>query len=419
LLFIKEIIALLGQKLREVIMKSRFFAFILIVLMSVSFAFAQNRVKMEDYFDHGYFVTSSEDGAFKLWFDGRIMIDTGFFFGDDNNFANGTETRRARISFKTIMYDNWAGEWDIDVADNEVEIKDFWMAYIGFDHVIIKLGNHKMPFSMEEVTSSRNIVFMERALPNVFTSGRRIGLSVTKWADNWRFQAGFFGQEVGEGEEEGENEAWGYAARFTYEPVMEKGRIIHLGASYQYLLPDAGSDDRIKFKQRPELHLTEKILDTGKIKNVDDYSAYGVEFAGQFGALSWQAEYISQDVNRYDKPDASFDGYYVYVSYFITGETRQWKKSEAEFGAVTPNSKKGALEVALRYSHLDLNDEDADIWGGKEDNFTIGINYYFNENIRFMMNYIFVNNDEYADGDGDFIGNDDFQILAFRFQYLF
>ncbi len=135
--------------------------------------------------------------------------------------------------------------------------------------------------------------------------------------------------------------------------------------------------------------------------------------------MSWQAEYISQDVNRYDKPDASFDGYYVYVSYFITGETRQWKKSEAEFGAVTPNSKKGALEVALRYSHLDLNDEDADIWGGKEDNFTIGINYYFNENIRFMMNYIFVNNDEYADGDGDFIGNDDFQILAFRFQYLF
>ncbi len=401
-------------------MKVKFWAFILIALMSFGLSFAGDRIKVENYFDKGYFVTASEDGAFKLWIDGRIMIDAGFFFGDDNNFANGTETRRARLSFKTTLYDKWAGEWDIDVADNEVEIKDFWMAYVGFDNMIIKLGNHKMPFSMEEVTSSRYIVFMERALPNVFTPGRRIGLSVTKWADNWRIQAGFYGQEVGEGEEEGENEAWGYAARFSYEPVMEDGRIIHLGASYLYLIPDAGSGDKIKFKQRPELHLTQKILNTGKIKKVDDYDAYGFEFAGQFGAISWQAEYIKQNVNRYDgKPDASFSGYYAYVSYFLTGEKREWKKSEAEFGAVTPNSKKGAIELALRYSHLDLTDESADIFGGEEDNFTIGINYYFNANVRFMMNYIFVNNDEYADGDGDFIGNDDFQILAFRFQYLF
>ncbi|BBB32657.1 phosphate-selective porin OprO and OprP [Thermotomaculum hydrothermale] len=401
-------------------MKSSFFVFLLIGLMSISFAFSQNRIKMENYFDSGYFVTASEDGSFKLWIDGRVMIDSGFFFGDDNNFANGTETRRARVSFKTTLYDQWAGEWDIDVADNEVEIKDFWMAYIGFDNTIIKLGNHKMPFSMEEVTSSRYIVFMERALPNVFTLGRRIGVSYTKWADNWRIQAGFYGQEVGTGEESGHNESWAYAARLTYDPISEKGKLLHFGASYQYAIPDAEDDNKIKFKERPELHLTEKILNTGKIKNVDDFSAYGLEFAWQLDNIMVQAEYISQDVNRYDgKPDASFDGYYIFVSYFVTGETRQWKKSESEFAAVTPNSKKGALEIALRYSSLDLNDESAEIFGGKEENVTLGINYYFNANVRFMMNYIFVNNDEYADGDGDFIGNDDFQILAFRFQYLF
>ncbi len=396
------------------------FLLILLVLFVFNSVFAGNRVKMENYFDDGHFVFASDDGAYKLWFDGRIMIDAGFFFSDKNNFANGTETRRARIAFKTIMYDNWAGEFDMDFADNEVDIKDFWMAYIGFDNTIIKLGNHKMPFSLEEVTSSRYIVFMERALPNVFTSGRRIGLSYTRWGDNWRIQAGFFGQEPGTGEEEGENEGWAYALRLTYEPIVEKGRILHFGFSYQYLTPDAGSGDKIKFKQRPELHLTEKILNTGKIKNVDDYSAYDFEFAAQLGSLMVQGEYISQDVNRYNgKPDASFDGYYVFVSYFITGETRQWKKSEAEFGKVVPNSKKGALEVALRYSDLDLNDSGADIFGGEEKNFTIGLNYYFNQNVRFMMNYIIVNNDEYADGDGDFVGNDDFQILAFRFQYLF
>ena len=44
------------------------------------------------------------------------------------------------------------------------------------------------------------------------------------------------------------------------------------------------------------------------------------------------------------------------------------------------------MELAFRLSYLDLNSKS--INGGKETNFTFGVNWYLNEKIRFMFNYV-------------------------------
>ena len=93
--------------------------------------------------------------------------------------------------------------------------------------------------------------------------------------------------------------------------------------------------------------------------------------------------------------------------------------AEGEFGRLHPRGKRGAVELAVRYSTLDLNDLDENVSGGKGDNVTIGVNWYANSNVRLMTNYALVKNDPHATGNGDVKGDDDFSVLQFRFQVIF
>jgi phosphate-selective porin OprO/OprP len=179
----------------------------------------------------------------------------------------------------------------------------------------------------------------------------------------------------------------------------------------------------VKFSSRPESHVTDtKFLNTGKIKKVDSWDQYGLEFAAAAGPFLFQAEYASVKVKRVDgEPNAKFSGYYAFASWMITGEKRPYSIEEGEpAGRIYPKNKKlGAFELAARISSLDLTDEEAEIMGGKGQNITLAANWYPYPNLKFTVNYILVNNDENATADGDFAGNDDFNVLQFGFYYSF
>ena len=81
--------------------------------------------------------------------------------------------------------------------------------------------------------------------------------------------------------------------------------------------------------------------------------------------------------------DLAFDGYYAFVSWFLTGESRPYKG--ATFGRVTPKNKRGAWEIAARYQAIDLTD--GNITGGEQETITLGVNFYVNKYLRFMFNY--------------------------------
>ncbi len=112
----------------------------------------------------------------------------------------------------------------------------------------------------------------------------------------------------------------------------------------------------------------------------------------------------------------NFDGYYVQASYFLTGEHRSYSKSSGIFGSVKPNRNfsldggLGAWELALRLSELDL--DDGPIYGGREQNISVGVNWYLNPVMRIMFNYI------NADIDHALYGGD-INIFQTRFQFQF
>ena len=63
-------------------------------------------------------------------------------------------------------------------------------------------------------------------------------------------------------------------------------------------------------------------------------------------------------LDRRTLPDDHFDGFYVYATWFITGETRPFRGGN--FDRVRPFKELGkdglgAFEVALRYDKIDLS----------------------------------------------------------------
>lgn len=419
-------------------------------------------VALTGFYDNGYLVGTSPDGAFKYWLDGRVNLDAAWYSGSDNRLADGAEVRRARIGVKATLFTNWLAEIDIDFADNAVEMKDMWMGYAGFKNSVIRVGNHKAPFGFDTITSSKNITFMERAYIDAWAPDRLLGVSYSRWGKSWQTSFGVFGQAGGDfndkdsytGGGAGTDQGWGVVGRFTYAFLNEKGKVLHLGAAAHYRTPDAakmatsGADlpDRlhasqvVKFDSRAETHVSRaKYLSTGDMKYIENYVQLGGELAGVFGPVHFQAEYQTTDVNRVattvaNYVDHKFNGYYGQVGWFITGERRPYSSTEGEFGRLIPTSRYGALEVALRYSTLNLNDITTidPIRGGSAKNITLGVNWHINANHKLMVNFVKVDNDEYAKPGKDWapipngtsttqvpVYNDDYNTFQIRYQLAF
>lgn len=369
-------------------------------------------------FDGKKLKVTSADGKYSMEIFGRIQIDA--MTGDDddlnagNNIGSSIEFRRARMGIKGKLAGDWGYKLEVgyDVGADEIGVEEVYIAYKGFDAFDITAGKFKAPFSLEEQTSSRFITFMERALPNVFAPGKNTGLGLSTGGDNYSLAAAYqFAGGMVDGSDGTADEDNGFTARGTFAPVTTDTELVHLGLSGYYM---SDQDGEQRYRQRPEIHVSDRLVDTGNIAGVDDYWAINPEVAVAFGPFSAQAEYTWTEVSS-TGGDFDMQGAYVFLSYFLTGESRA-AFYEADAGKFDRPKVSGAWEVAGRVSYLDLDDSNfpsAD--RGEETNYTLALNHYFNPNVRAMMNYIYADVDHSAAG----VDSEDAQILGARLQVDF
>ena len=392
----------------------------------------------------------SQDGTFQAQVGAYFQADTAFQSNDKTDFSNGTELRRGRISVGGTVFTDWDykieadfGATTIGGSTNTVTVTDAFLRYNGFKLVALTVGNFKVPFGLEAVSSGKYMTFMERGLPFSFLSLRRLGGMAGTNGDNWTVSAGWFGDGITA--QNADDEGAMIAGRATWAPIFGTDRVLHLGFSGGRVDPPqatGGKLETVRFRSKPEANiitdgLTEssaltdadgnafglssgRLVDTGSIKgDVSSYSVFSGEVAGVFGPFSVQGEYIRADVNRSAATDAGFDGFYAFGSWFITGESRVYKADKGVFDMVVPRqpfSLKsggiGAWEVAVRYSNLDLNDED--IRGGDMDDLTVGLNWYINQYVRLSANYVSV-----LDVKGGAHDDDEPDIYEMRMQFAY
>jgi phosphate-selective porin OprO and OprP len=244
-----------------------------------------------------------------------------------------------------------------------------------------RLGQFKTPVGWEDGNiASDAITFLERSLPEqAVNEGRRVGL---EWLHGglpkWLFQVAAFGRHDLNDDAAGNT----VAGRVVYTPILGKQRVLHLGLSASREWRD---DRTARVRARPEVALTPvRLVDTGTLQGVDRIDRLGWETAWIDGPMLLQGEYLALQAMRPNASDYRTDGGYVSGSWLLTGESRGYKA-----GAIsnpTPRHGWGALEIALRYATLDLND--GAVAGGREHDWTLGVNWYLDTRFKLQANYI-------------------------------
>jgi len=320
------------------------------------------------------------------------------------DYNNGTGFRRARIGLEGTALKWWNYRIEVDFAGNAVNLTDAYLQFAKIPKTLITLGQHKAPFGLESNNSDNYNTFLERGMfTNAFGNAgaeRRIGLSVAYAPkETINLAVGAFGDNESIGRSSGApvtntpDESWGFNGRATWEPVFDTGKIVHLGVAgyYRTALKSGDTEDAIRISDRPNIRIDNgNIADSGVITGVNSLLYAGAEAAGVFGPFTIAGEYGKLWIDRPHLRNATFDGFYIYGSWFITGETRPFRGGN--FDRVRPFTEVGkdglgAFELALRYDKIDLSGSPVRP-GNEAQSVTLGLNWYFNPYAKLMFNWV-------------------------------
>jgi phosphate-selective porin OprO/OprP len=389
------------------------------------------------------FGIESADRQNSIFLTGRLDFDVGDYldYHPDSKFASvrdlnsGVNARRARLGVTGKFEGDWQYSLIYDFGGSNDEgpgggttggvtsggIQTALVTYNGLNKgpfpIAFEIGYMDTYFTLDQSTSSNDIMFTERAsiqtvASNIFANDFRSVAGVR--SNNDRYWAGIYATGPQSGFVHGAPEQFGAFGRATYQVLQDPNYSLHLGGDVGGLLkpPTSGGIRTITLSDRPEDRIdTTSILSTGALGTaanpVTGAAVYGAELAGGYESLFGQAEYYHIDVDRAGLPTNGFDGAYVEGSWTFTGEHRNYLPATGAYSGILPDHPfrpwsgdygLGAFELAGRWSTIDLNDNFQSglapakgsnaVGGGRQNIYQVGLNWYPNANMRFMLDYL-------------------------------
>ena len=425
----------------------------------------------------------TEDGRFEANLGGRIHFDANLIKEDKQPFNGITPkgTANSGFFFRRIYLTvtgkayGWKYKIEPDFAPGNangatsIAFQDVFLA-TDLGPGEIQLGQRKPFRAMEDLTSSNDLLMIERPFASssggMFKGGTGASSSATTSvtnaggscvtatpctgsvttttvtaANDREFQQGVFYHGNGDNytwglsvhslrrDNTAGSEGIGESARVTFAPILSEGSVIHLGLSYSGENPAnnqgaSSSTSTVALgaggfayggRRGPTFNLGST---TGKVDTI------GLEYANVFGPFFAQAEYMTQKEKvgttaPINAKSQTVNAFYVQGSFFLTGETKPYKNKDGVFGSAKPINDFGAVELTARYDMAKNKDfpgasgTSCSAAGADKcqvSAITVGTNYYFNPNVRFMVNYIMGTADQGAGG------KDKPKTLAARFQ---
>jgi phosphate-selective porin OprO/OprP len=248
-----------------------------------------------------------------------------------------------------------------------------------FAGTTLSVGKQKEPISLGRVMTgvAPPIIDERPAVLDTFLPSRNVGviLSGTAFDQRTTWAGGVFNNWLDDEGSAGEN-ATQVVGRATWVPLVsqDESSLLHLGAGYRYSnAKEAGS-----LGTEPEFNQSPDFVGIDDFR-ADDIYTYNLEAAYRKGPWMLMGEYLKIKAKSEALGNHDYDGYYLTGSWVATGEMRPYLKRNGVFHGLpvarsTNAGGWGAVELAARYSHLNLSDDEID--GGVMDITSIGASWW-------------------------------------------
>ena len=390
----------------------------------------------------GFFL-ESPSGDFKMKLRGYIQTDARAFTNTsgDTGFNNFT-LRRVRPIIEGTVYKYFDYRIMPDFGGGTATVQDAWGGINYWQEAKFRAGKFKPPVSLERLQSGADLLFVERSLLQNIVPNRDVGFQLAGdlWDGIFSYQIGVFDGTVDGGSVDNDvSSEKAFAGRMFAEPAKKSDipALAGLGVGVAGTYGDLNNADNLSgIQYRTPARSTFFRYDTSSTVSITgddeqhriDPQAYW--YYGPFGLMgeyafsksgARQSNSMTGEVVRADLDNSAW---FAQASWVVTGE-------DASYKGVTPinnfdprNGRWGALELAIRYSEL-IVDEDAFDLGfaskptstDEAQNYTFGINWYLNRNFKFNFNFEhteFNNDVEFGD---TLRGQEDVILTRFQVSY--
>ncbi len=393
------------------------------------------------------FSFQSPDGQNVVKLRGTVHFDGRFFESDDPSATPLTDTWQV-TRLRPIIEGTVGGIYDFkfmpDFGQGKTIIQDAYVTARFLPQFQVTAGKFKAPFGLERLQSANDIRFVARAFPTSIAPNRDLGLQVggnllsdrLSYAVSWTNGVND-GSSTDAFADVDTNSGKEWTARLFALPFGESDsfwlRGLGIGIAGTYGSFDGTTAQPLVGSYKTPAQSTFFSYRAGTATPVlanGQRTRIGPQFywyAGRFGLLG---EYTqeSQDVVRTTvaagRQTANFDtsAWELQATVFLTGEEESFRGFKPNNVFSLANHTWGAFELAARYHVLDPDDDaflggaasfaDPGVSARKASAYGVGLNWYLNENLKWVLNYEQTSFDGGAAGGAD---REDEKVFLTRF----
>ena len=371
---------------------------------------------------------SSGDGFFTFRPRGRLMED--FTTTWDSSFPerniSGARLEAARLGMQGSI-GQFGYRLAVDFRGGDTHLRQAYLNYttrlFGNHKTRFYLGNVLKDIGVDSGSQSAMVPFMIRNAAG--TVGEPVngyfglGAQMRVYGADWHYSLSITGDTPGSSSSGDYSDSVAYVTRAHWNPVKTGSGFMHVGAWYYYEKIGAGvtrinDTPEIGVKFNRHLHVSASSIDDP----TQDHAS-GYELGGVYRNVWVMAEYGKRTIDSSSEGSVHRHGSSLGAGWVITGEKPGFSSHSGTWHWLHVNRPVtaggwGAFELVGRVDHYDFHGGAPR--GGDGKSYTVGVNWYFNEWSRVMMDYIrWYTNSQVSSEKGPDWGNS----LGMRVQVLF